>query len=57
MTNIVVIICTNLEIMNEVFILLGGNLADKSKIFKETIKVISKSVGFITKQSSIYVTE
>src|ERR1035437_8246329 len=57
MTNIVVIIRTNLEIMNEVFILLGGNLGDKSKIFKETIKLIGERVGMVIKQSSVYVTE
>ena len=54
---IVVINRTNLEIMNEVFILLGGNLGDKSKIFEETRKLISESLGMITKQSSVYVTE
>ena len=57
MTNIVVIIRTNLEIMNEVFILLGGNLGDKSKIFEETKKLIGERVGLVTKQSSVYVTE
>jgi 2-amino-4-hydroxy-6-hydroxymethyldihydropteridine diphosphokinase len=43
--------------MNEVYILLGGNLGDKSQIFEETRKLIGECVGLITKQSSIYVTE
>jgi 2-amino-4-hydroxy-6-hydroxymethyldihydropteridine diphosphokinase len=51
------IIGANLEIMNEVYILLGGNLGDKCQIFEETRKLIGKRVGLITKQSSIYVTE
>jgi len=57
MRNIVVIIVANLERMNEVFILLGGNLQDKSKIFEETRKLIGERIGLITKQSSVYVTE
>jgi len=43
--------------MNEVFILLGGNLEDKSKIFEETRKLIGERIGLLTKQSSVYVTE
>ena len=43
--------------MAEVFILLGGNLGDKSKIFNETTKLIIERTGMITKQSSLYVTE
>ncbi len=43
--------------MNEVFILLGGNLKDKSKIFEETRKLIGERIGMVTKQSSVYVTE
>ena len=43
--------------MNEVFILLGGNLEDKSKIFEETRKLIGKRIGLVIKQSSVYVTE
>ncbi len=43
--------------MAEVFILLGGNVGDKSKIFNKTRKLISKTLGLITKQSSIYATE
>lgn len=57
MRNIVVIIVANLEKMNDVFILLGGNLGDKSKIFEETRKLIGERIGLITKQSSVYVTE
>jgi len=43
--------------MNEVYILLGGNLGDKCQIFEETRKLIGECVGLITKQSSVYVTE
>ena len=43
--------------MSEVFILLGGNLGDKSKIFEETKKLIGERVGLVIKQSSVYVTE
>lgn len=51
------IIDANLEIMNEVYILLGGNLGDKPEIFEKTRKLINERVGSITKQSSVYVTE
>jgi len=51
------IIDANLEIMNEVYILLGGNLGDKSKIFEETRKLIGERVGLVIKQSSVYATE
>ena len=43
--------------MNEVYILLGGNLEDKCKIFDETRKLIGERIGLVTKQSSVYVTE
>ncbi len=43
--------------MNEVFVLLGGNVGDKSKIFIETRKLIGERIGLITKLSSVYVTE
>jgi len=43
--------------MAEVYILLGGNVGDKSKIFKETKKLINDRIGLITKQSSVYATE
>jgi 2-amino-4-hydroxy-6-hydroxymethyldihydropteridine diphosphokinase len=43
--------------MAEVFILLGGNVGDKSKIFNKTTKLIAERAGKIIKRSSIYVTE
>ena len=43
--------------MAEVFILLGGNVGDKSKIFDKTRKLIQDRIGMIEKMSSIYVTE
>jgi 2-amino-4-hydroxy-6-hydroxymethyldihydropteridine diphosphokinase len=43
--------------MSEVFILLGGNQGDKHKIFSETIKLISKSIGKVVILSSVYETE
>jgi len=43
--------------MAEVFILLGGNVGDKAKIFEETRKLIGERIGLITKMSSVYATE
>ncbi len=43
--------------MAEVFILLGGNVGDKSKIFQQTKKLIGERIGLITKESSVYATE
>jgi len=43
--------------MAEVFILLGGNVGDKTKIFEDTRKLIGERIGLITKMSSIYATE
>jgi len=43
--------------MAELFILLGGNVGDKAKIFEHTIKLIGESIGVITKRSSVYETE
>ena len=43
--------------MAEVFILLGGNVGDKSKILEQTRKLIDKRIGRITQQSSVYKTE
>lgn len=43
--------------MAEVYILLGGNLGDKSKIFADTIKQISEKIGPVKRRSSVYVTE
>ena len=40
-----------------VFILLGGNVGDKSKIFSKTKKLIGARIGLITKMSSVYTTE
>ena len=57
MRNIVLKIGANLEIMNDVFILLGGNVGDKSIIFEKTRKLIGDSIGLVIKQSSVYVTE
>jgi len=56
-STIVRIIITNLITMSEVFILLGGNQGDKYKIFSKTRKLISKMIGTITSESSIYETE
>ncbi len=43
--------------MAEVFILLGGNVGDKSKLFNKTRKLLGETLGLITKLSSIYATE
>ena len=43
--------------MAEVFILLGGNVGDKRKIFTKTREMINDRIGNLTKSSSIYVTE
>jgi len=43
--------------MAEVFILLGGNVGDKAKIFEGTRKLIEERIGLIAKMSSIYATE
>ena len=43
--------------MAEVFILLGGNVGDKAKIFEETRTMIGERIGMITKMSSVYATE
>ena len=43
--------------MAEVFILLGGNVGDKRKIFTETREMINDRIGKLTKSSSIYATE
>ena len=43
--------------MAEVFILLGGNVGDKSKILEQARKLISERIGLITKASSLYATE
>ncbi|MEI6141635.1 MAG: 2-amino-4-hydroxy-6-hydroxymethyldihydropteridine diphosphokinase [Mariniphaga sp.] len=43
--------------MAEVFLLLGGNVGDKHKIFAETRIMIDNCIGNLTKRSSIYATE
>ncbi len=43
--------------MANVFILLGGNVGDKSKIFNLTISHIADKIGQIAQLSSIYATE
>ena len=43
--------------MAEVFLLLGGNVGDKHKIFTETRIMIDNCIGNLTKRSSIYATE
>lgn len=43
--------------MIKLYLLLGGNLGDKSQVFKETTKLINEKVGKITRQSHIYETE
>jgi len=43
--------------MVKLYLLLGGNLGDKSLIFKETTQLLNELVGQITHQSHIYETE
>ena len=43
--------------MATVFILLGGNVGDKSKIFSKSKKLIGSRIGLITKMSSVYATK
>ncbi len=43
--------------MSKLYILLGGNLGDKQKIFSETLGMLARRVGKITLQSSVYETE
>lgn len=43
--------------MSKLYLLLGGNLGDKRKIFSEAIDLLSDRIGQITSQSSIYETE
>ena len=43
--------------MIKLYLLLGGNLGDKSLVFKETTKLLNEWVGKITCQSHIYETE
>lgn len=48
---------TKLRIMAEVYILLGGNVGDKRKIFEGTIYLIGEMIGAVLKSSSLYETE
>lgn len=43
--------------MIELYILLGGNLGDKKKVFSETRARLNELIGRITAQSAIYETE
>ena len=43
--------------MIKLYLLLGGNLSDKRKIFSETFLLLGVRVGKITEKSSIYETE
>ena len=43
--------------MAKLYLLLGGNLGDKEKIFSEVKRLLKKKVGEITTQSDIYETE
>jgi 2-amino-4-hydroxy-6-hydroxymethyldihydropteridine diphosphokinase len=43
--------------MIKLYILLGGNLGDKRKVFSEARAKLSKQIGTITNQSSVYETE
>lgn len=43
--------------MIKVYLLLGGNLGDKRKVFEETIRLIGERVGLITGRSHLYETE
>ena len=43
--------------MINLYVLLGGNLGDKKQIFEQTIRLLGKRVGMITRQSAIYETE
>jgi len=43
--------------MEQLYLLLGGNLGDKQKIFSETKKLIKEQLGKITQKSHIYETE
>jgi len=43
--------------MIKLYILLGGNLGDKQKVFSEARRMLSQQVGTITNQSALYETE
>lgn len=43
--------------MAKVYLLLGGNMGDKQKVFARATTLLAKRVGKITRRSSIYETE
>ena len=43
--------------MIKLYLLLGGNLGNKSQVFKETTNLLNERIGKITRQSHIYETE
>ena len=43
--------------MIKLYLLLGGNLGDKKKVFEETTRLLNEQLGKITQQSHIYETE
>ena len=43
--------------MAKLFLLLGGNLGNKSKIFEDTRELLQETVGEIVESSSVYETE
>ncbi len=43
--------------MAKLFLLLGGNLGNKAKIFEDTCQMLVKSIGEIIENSSVYETE
>jgi len=43
--------------MTKVYLLLGGNLGDKKKIFSEAQSKLNNQIGEITSQSAVYETE
>ncbi|MCX6295589.1 MAG: 2-amino-4-hydroxy-6-hydroxymethyldihydropteridine diphosphokinase [Bacteroidetes bacterium] len=42
--------------MNTAYLLLGGNIGNKSESLKQAINLIAERLGFIAKTSSIYIT-
>lgn len=43
--------------MTKIYLLLGGNLGDKRKVFSDARGLLSQRLGLITSQSAIYETE
>lgn len=44
-------------VLNEVYILIGGNLGNREKVFSEAKELIKQEIGEIIKTSSIYETQ